>query len=123
MPDAQSDPSAVQVPVLILFKPFRVSPIRLSVVPERVSAVPWGYFVSHDRSALFLDRSAQPLSQLSDVPRSAAIATINPSTLLIASNHKASHTTRHANSPAVKTNAGVSLFVADVKSLNLDIIF
>ncbi|MEL6551863.1 MAG: serine/threonine-protein kinase [Cyanobacteria bacterium J06621_11] len=109
---------AKPVPVLISLKPLQVQPIRLSARPQRVSALPWGYFISHQRAALFLDQSAQPLSELTEVPKCAAIAAINPSTVLIASN-KASH----PKAPASTTTAGASLLVADAKQLNLDIIF
>lgn len=96
--------------VIVTLKPFHVQPIRLPIEPQKVSALPWGYLVSYQRNALLLDRSAQVLNRLSEVPTGSAIAAINAHNLLIAS-----------TKTAAKND--LSLLVANVKSLNLDIIF
>ncbi len=109
--------------VLITLKPLQINAIRLPIIPERVSALPWGYFVSYQRQALLLDKSADLISQLTQVPQSAAIASITPSTLLFASN-KSSYTS--ADSTTVEkppATSCVSLLAADVNRLDLGMIF
>ena len=103
-----------QVMAFISLKPLQITPIRLSVVPEKVSVLSWGYFVSYQESALFLDRSARLLSLVSDVPTQSVIASIDTSTILVASN-----STSLENQSVTST----SIRIVDVRSLNLDMIF
>lgn len=95
--------------VLITLRPFTVKQLRLPVTPQRVSALPWGYLVIGQQQALLLDRLAEPVCLLSDLPAEGAIAAIGEHTVLL-SNH----------SP---TDGLSTLFTLDLKRLDLGLIF
>ncbi|MEO0769429.1 MAG: protein kinase, partial [Cyanobacteria bacterium J06649_4] len=69
--------------LLITLKPFQVKQLRLPLEPEKVSALPWGYMVHGQRRALLLDRSAQPLSWLHNLPPVELLAAIDNNKVLM----------------------------------------
>lgn len=119
----QNAPATV---ILITLKPFQAKRIRLPVVPERISAFPWGYLVSYGRKGLLLDRSAQMTGQLTKVPARRIIAPISTQKILLA-NSRPSKTTQitNPNNPNTTrpTSSISSLLVADISTLDLGIIF
>lgn len=95
--------------VLIMLKPFTIRQIRLSIGPQKVSALPWGYAVTGQQQMLLLDRLAEPVSLLADLPAAGAIAAIGDHTILLS-----------ARSP---TGEPSTLYTVDLKRLDLGLIF
>ena len=94
----------------------RIQQLRLPICPEQVSALPWGYAVTNSHNMLLLDRSAEPISLIEGVPEVSAIAPLNNHELLLASNpNLRAQETSPARTP--------SLFVVNLKSLDVDLIF
>lgn len=95
--------------VLITLKPFTVRQIRLSIVPQEVSALPWGYVVTGQQQKLLLDRLAEPVSLLADLPAEGAIAAIGDHTILL--------------SARSSTGESSTLCTVDLKRLDPGLIF
>ncbi|MGB3296280.1 MAG: serine/threonine-protein kinase [Phormidesmis sp.] len=94
--------------VLITLKPFTVKRLRLPITPRKVSALPWGYLVMGQGQALLLDRFAEPVSRLLDLPADCAITAIGKHTVLLA-----------ASSSTAEPS---TLFTLDFKHLDLGLI-
>ncbi|MEL6901359.1 MAG: serine/threonine-protein kinase [Cyanobacteria bacterium J06606_4] len=106
--------------MLVSLKPLQTRRLRLPLQPSHVSPLPWGYLVLQQRKALVLDRSAQPVSWLTGIPAVSAIAAIDHYKLLFASSHRSSQT---ATSPQPPTKETISLMMADIRSLDIGLIF
>ena len=117
--------------VLISLKPFRINWLRLPIQPRSVSPLPWGSFVRGSDSFLLLDSSAQPLTRLRGLPAAAAIAAIDPRHILFATGGPQKHKKNTRNGDTQKTppadsfsaSGRASLLVADVRTLDLGVIF
>ncbi len=95
--------------VLIALQPFTVKQLRLLVTPQKVSALPWGYLVTGQQQTLLLDRSAEPVSLLTDLPADCAITATGAHTILISS--------------SLSTGGSSTLFTLDFKQLDLGLVF
>ena len=91
--------------LLISLKPFQVRHLAADINARCITALSWGYIASDQQEAIVFDRSASALSRLTGLPSAKAIAPLNDHKLLIATDRKS------------------KLFVADLKSLDLGIIF
>ncbi len=110
-------PSRVASTVLLItLKPFRVQQLRLPISSQQVGAFSGGYAVADSRNVLLLDRAAEPINWIEGVPMVSAIAPLSNHELLLANNPdlRIQETLPH-RSP--------SLFVVDLKSLDVDLIF
>ena len=79
---AAPTPATDTTVVLITLKPFRVRQLRLAIAPQKVSVLPWGYVITGQQQALLLDRLAEPVCQLADVPADGRVAAIGEQTVL-----------------------------------------
>ena len=69
--------------VLITRKACRVRPLRLAIAPQKVSALPWGYVITGQQQALLLDRLAEPVCRLADVPADSRVVAIGEQIVLL----------------------------------------
>lgn len=106
--------------MLVSLKPFQTRRIGLPLQPSLVSSLPWGYIALQQRQALVLDRSAQPASQLTGIPSVSAIAAIDHYKLLLASAHQSPQA---SSTVQPLTQETTSLMMADIRSLNIGLIF
>ncbi|MEL7349896.1 MAG: serine/threonine-protein kinase [Cyanobacteria bacterium J06560_5] len=130
---------------LITLKPFQIRHLRLSLSPCQVSAFDWGCVVVGQTTgnadgqpvsrhqALLLDRAAEPVDWLTDMPAASAIAAVGHHSLLIAPDSSPS---AHSSPPAHSEDATqqhalaeptslepTSLWIADFTQLPLSLIF
>ncbi|MEL6471831.1 MAG: serine/threonine-protein kinase [Cyanobacteria bacterium J06623_4] len=106
--------------MLVSLKPLQTRRIRLPLQPSHVSPLPWGYLALQQRQALVLDRSAQPVSWLTGIPSVSAIAAIDHYKLLFAGSHVSSQTSTNLQPQTKETT---SLMMADIRSLDIGLIF
>ncbi|MGI8935339.1 MAG: serine/threonine-protein kinase [Phormidesmis sp.] len=107
---------AAATALLITLKPFRIQQLRLPIRCEQVSALSWGYAVADSRNMLLLDRSAEPVSLIEGLPMISAIAPLSNHELLLASNPD-------LRAQKTSPDRAPSLFVVDLKSLDVDLVF
>jgi len=95
-------------PLLIDLKPFRISRLRVRILPQFLTALPWGYSITDfEGQMVFLDLFGQYLSQIEGPAHSTAIAPVNSHQLLVAN---------------WSTNQG-SLYTLNLKNLDVGLVF
>lgn len=112
--------------LLISLRPFQVRSVVLSVAdlrssPRGISAFSWGYAVIDDGGCLFLDRSAQRVGRL-NLMGVRAIAPLPDGRALVAvTNPKIAQLKNNSLKDTFSNES--ALFVIDLKSLDLDLVF
>ncbi|MGB3298766.1 MAG: serine/threonine-protein kinase [Phormidesmis sp.] len=105
--------------LLISLKPFQVQQFPHYLAQQQVSALPWGYIASGPGRSLILDKSAELASILEDLPLARAIAPLSDRQIVLATLSK-------SNDPLIESSSSTelsSLLIADLKNLDLGIIF
>ncbi len=118
---------------LITLKPFQIRRIHLPILPEQVSAFPWGYLISYKQKALLLDRLAQIAGSVTGLPAGSAMSGANGPAIASLSHQKILLATARASTAVsstvqnahqnTETERILSLLVADISALDLGIIF
>lgn len=110
----QQDPTSV---LLIDLKPFRVTRIRIAILPELMTATSWGYALADAQGQIVLINElgqqvgwiAHPFTQLGSTALVTAIAAQNPHSLLLS-------TWDHAQGNG-------NLYTVDLRQLEIDLVF
>lgn len=114
--------------ILISLKPFQIQQLPDYPDIQQVSALAWGYWVSCRQYSLVLDKFGHLVSRIEGLPPAEAIASIGDRQLLLATPSATAVSTAvsTAKSPSENmqfTDGPSSLYVVDLKNLDLGIIF
>jgi hypothetical protein len=109
--------------ILISLKPFQVQQLPDYGEVLQVSALDWGYWVSCRQYSLVLDKLGHLVSRVEGLPPAEAIASMGDRQILLATPSATGSSAKSPLADIQSTNGPSSLYIVDLKNLDLGIIF